>query len=162
MPDASAYRKSHGRVKFPVLAQAIVEAPLTGFPQAAPGRPVCGKRRTATSQTPTRRASCLLEALQTRKGVGNGAALRWQVAILKILAAQTDGEAPVSVVIRDLSLLVTSRLPASVSNAARGSPCTIFADALIERPAKGRWRISKAGREYLRSLEANSFREAAE
>ena len=91
---------------------------------------------------------------------GNGVALRWQVAILKILAAQADGEASVSSLARDLSILVAAKerqqqaVPRSLSTA-------LFVDGLIERPGKGRWRISAAGRAYLRALEA-PFAEAAE
>ena len=83
---------------------------------------------------------------------GNGVALRWQVAILKILAAQADGEASVSSLARDLSILVAAKerrqqaVPRSLSTA-------LFVDGLIERPGKGRWRISAAGRAYLRALE---------
>ncbi len=92
--------------------------------------------------------------------MGNGVALRWQVAILKILAARADGEASVSSLARDLSILMTSKdaqppaLPRSLST-------SLFADRLIERPAKGRWRISDAGRAYLRALDT-PLTEAAE
>jgi hypothetical protein len=87
-------------------------------------------------------------------------ALRWQVAILKILAAQADGEAPVSALARDLSILITSKEwqpPA----ATRSFSTALFADGLIERPAKGRWRISSAGRAWLQTMES-PIAEAAE
>ena len=79
--------------------------------------------------------------------------MRWQVAILKILAAQADGEAQVSSLARDLSILMTTR-DAGLLQAPRSLPATLFADGLIERPGKGRWLISEAGRAYLRALES--------
>ena len=94
-----------------------------------------------------------------KKGRGNGVALRWQVAILKILAAQADGEAAVSAVARDLSILMSTNEQSPVPM-ARGS-ASLFADGLIERPGKGRWRISQAGRAFLCSLDT-PISEAAE
>lgn len=91
---------------------------------------------------------------------GNGVALRWQVAILKILAAQADGEASVSSLARDLSILMTSK-ERQLQAAPRSLSTGIFVDGLIERPGKGRWRISAAGRAYLRELDA-PIAEAAE
>jgi hypothetical protein len=87
-------------------------------------------------------------------------ALRWQVAILKILAAQADGEASVSSLARHLSILMTTK-GARPQSASRLVSTSLFSDGLIERPGKGRWRISDAGRAYLRALEA-PLREAAE
>ncbi len=96
-----------------------------------------------------------------KKGHGNGvAALRWQVAILKILAAQADGEASVSFIARDLSILMTSKEPRPQA-APRSWSTTLFADGLVERPGKGRWRISDAGRAWLKALES-PLAEAAE
>jgi hypothetical protein len=86
--------------------------------------------------------------------------LRWQVAILKILAAQADGEAPVSALTRELSILMTSKESQPLA-APRSSSVSLFVDGLIERPGKGRWRISAAGRAYLRALES-PLAEAAE
>ena len=82
------------------------------------------------------------------------------MAILKILAACTDGEAPVESVARDLSILMTSK-DARPPAAPRSLSTSLFADGLIERPGKGRWRISDAGRAYLRALDA-PLAEAAE
>jgi len=93
-------------------------------------------------------------------GTWNGVALRWQVAILKILAAHADGEASVSSVARDLSILVTTK-GSRPQPAPRSMSTTLFADGLIERPGKGRWRISQAGRAYLHALES-PLSEAAE
>jgi len=92
---------------------------------------------------------------------GNGVALRWQVAILKILAAQADGEASVSSLARDLSILMTLKDRQPSQTAPRSLSTALFVDGLIERPGKGRWRISAAGRAYLRTLES-PFAEAAE
>jgi hypothetical protein len=94
------------------------------------------------------------EALRPREGGGRGVALRWQVAILKILAARADGEAPVSLLARDLSILMTSKGAPQPLAARRGLSTSLFGDRLIERPGKGRWRISDAGRAYLRALDA--------
>jgi len=44
------------------------------------------------------------EALRSRESGGCGVALPWQVAILKILAARADGEAPVFSLARNLSI----------------------------------------------------------
>ncbi len=75
------------------------------------------------------------------------------MAILKILAACPDGEASVSSLARDLSILMTSKDVRSA--AAPGALSTgLFADGLIERPGKGRWRISDAGRAWLQALDA--------
>ena len=82
------------------------------------------------------------------------------MAILKILAAQADGEASVSSVARDLSILMTSR-ERQPQTAPRSLSTALFVDGLVERPGKGRWRISAAGRAYLRTLES-PFAEAAE
>lgn len=93
-----------------------------------------------------------LQALHQERAQ-SGVALRWQVAILKILAAQADGEALVSALARDLSILISSKEwqpPA----AARSFSTILFADGLIERPGKGRWRISSAGRAWLQALES--------
>ena len=81
-------------------------------------------------------------------------ALSLQVAILKILAAQSDGEAQVSTITRDLSMLVAGndgwmrrqRMPSN-------RPRDLFGDGLVTRPFKGRWKISEAGRAYLREIE---------
>jgi len=91
---------------------------------------------------------------------GNGVALRLQVAILKILAAQADGEASVSSLARDLTILMTSK-ERQPQAAPRSLSAALFVDGLVERPGKGRWRISPAGRAYLRALES-PFAEAAE
>jgi DNA-binding transcriptional ArsR family regulator len=82
--------------------------------------------------------------------------LSWQVAILKILAAHSDGEALVSSVTRDLSLLISANdgwakrqkrmLPAN-------RPRDLFSDGLVTRPQKGKWRISDEGKAYLRLIE---------
>jgi hypothetical protein len=90
----------------------------------------------------------------------SGVAFRWQVAILKILAARADGEAPVVLLARDLSILMTSedaRLPTAPRSVSTG----LFAGRLIERPGKRRRRMSDAGRAYLRALDA-PLAEAAE
>ena len=100
------------------------------------------------------------EALHLRAGGRRGVALRWQVAILKILAARADGEAPVPSLARDLSMLMTSK-DAPQSPAPRGLLTSLFGDRPTERPGKGRWHISDAGRAYPRALEA-SLAEAAE
>jgi hypothetical protein len=101
-----------------------------------------------------------------KKGIRSGVALSWQVAVLKILAASVDGEAPVASISRDLSILVSSsdgwetKLRASIPS---NRPRDIFSDGLVDRPAKGIWRISPAGRHYLHSLENPfEFVEAAE
>lgn len=86
-----------------------------------------------------------------KKGAGSGVALRWQAAILKILAAQAEGEAPVSSLARELSILMTRKEPRPLAS-PRVVSTTLFADGLIERPGKGRWRISQAGRAYLEAL----------
>lgn len=96
-----------------------------------------------------------------RRGRGNGVALRWQVAILKILAAQADGEATVSAVARDLSILMTTKEPTRPTVPMAHGSATLFGDGLIERSGKGRWRISPAGRAFLRALDA-PVSEAAE
>jgi hypothetical protein len=82
------------------------------------------------------------------------------VAILKILAAHADGEASIAALSRDLSILMTSK-ERKPHDAPRSLPTALFVDGLIERPGKGRWRISAAGRAYLRTLES-PFAEAAE
>jgi hypothetical protein len=101
-----------------------------------------------------------------KKGAGNGVALSWQVAVLKILAASENGEAPVASITRDLSILVSAkdgwsdRLRRSIPS---NRPRDIFSDGLVTRPARGRWRISPAGRDYLRSIENPfDYEEAAE
>lgn len=93
-------------------------------------------------------------------------ALGWQLAVLKILAVSEDGQAPVASVARSLSILVTgaddweAKLRRSIP---ANNPCDIFSGGLVDRPAKGVWRILPAGRDYLRSLEHSfEFREAAE
>ena len=105
-------------------------------------------------------ASMLSKPFVKKGWRGNGVALRWQVAILKILAAQADGEASVSSLTRDLSILMTLK-DRQLQAAPRSLPTALFVDGLIERPGKGRWRISAAGRAYLRTLES-PFAEAAE
>ena len=95
-----------------------------------------------------------------REGAQSGVALRWQVAILRILAAQADGEASVAALARDLSILMTSK-ESQPPAAPRSLSTSLFVDGLIERPGKGRWRISAAGRAYLQALES-PLAEAAE
>jgi hypothetical protein len=92
------------------------------------------------------------EALQQERA-GNGAALRWQVAILKILASRSNGEAPVSAIARELSILISARTAVAASPAGLPDHRSLFAGGLVERPGKGRWRISDAGRDYLKSLD---------
>jgi hypothetical protein len=101
-----------------------------------------------------------------KNGFWNGVALSWQVAVLKILAASEDGEAPVATITRDLSILVSgndgwsARLRRSIPS---NRPRDIFSDGLVTRPSRGHWRISPAGRDYLHSLEHPfDFEEAAE
>ncbi len=86
--------------------------------------------------------------------------MRWQVAILKILAARADGEPPVPSLGRDLSILMTSK-DAPQPPALRGPSTRLFGVGLIERPGKGRWHISDAGCAYLPALDA-PLAEAAE
>lgn len=107
----------------------------------------------------------LLEALQKERA-WNGVALSWQVAVLKILAASENGEAPVASITRDLSILVsakdgwTDRLRRSIPS---NRPRDIFSDGLVTRPSRGHWRISPAGRDYLQSIEHPfEYEEAAE
>lgn len=81
-------------------------------------------------------------------------ALSLQLAILKILAARSDGEESVAAISRDLSVLVSGndgwlrrqRIPSN-------RPRDLFGDGLVTRPLKGRWKISEAGRAYLREIE---------
>lgn len=92
--------------------------------------------------------------------------MSWQVAVLKILAASEGGEAPVASISRDLSILVSSsdgweaKLRSSIPS---NRPRDIFSDGLVDRPARGVWRISPTGRDYLYALENPfGFEEAAE
>ena len=90
--------------------------------------------------------------------------MSWQVAVLKILSASEGGEVPVAAVTRALSILVSDgwdqKLRRSV---ASGRSPDIFSDGLVDRPAKGVWRILPAGRDFLHSLEHPAeFKEAAE
>ena len=123
------------------------------------------KRRNALARC---RDKCFypFEALRKERDSESGVALSWQVAVLKILAASEDGEAPVASIARDLSILVSSsdrweaKLRASIPS---NRPRDIFSDGLVDRPSKGVWRISSAGRDYLYSLENPfEFEEAAE
>lgn len=107
----------------------------------------------------------LIEALHEERA-WNGVALSWQVAVLKILAASENGEAPVASITRDLSILVSARdgwsdrLRRSIPS---NRPRDIFSDGLVTRPSRGHWRISPAGRDYLQSIENPfEFEEAAE
>jgi hypothetical protein len=92
--------------------------------------------------------------------------LSWQIAVLKILAASESGEAPVAALTRDLSILVSSAdgWERKFRRSMQGSrPPDIFSDGLVERPGKGVWRITAAGRDYLHLLESPlEFRVAAE
>ncbi|MDQ8726237.1 hypothetical protein [Bradyrhizobium sp. LHD-71] len=92
--------------------------------------------------------------------------MSWQLAVLKILAVSEDGQASVASVTRSLSILVTgadeweARLRRSIPT---HHPCDIFSGGLVDRPARGVWRILPAGRDYLRSLEPSfEFKKAAE
>lgn len=80
----------------------------------------------------------------------------WQVAVLKILAASKDGEAAVASISKDISILLSARDRWDLR--LRGSlpanrPQDIFSDGLVSRPSAGVWRITPAGRDYLRSIE---------
>lgn len=82
--------------------------------------------------------------------------MSWQIAVLKILSAAKNGEADVETISADLKILTSvkdswsDRIRYSVP---RHAGRNIFSDGLITRPSKGRWRISPAGRDYLRALE---------
>jgi hypothetical protein len=112
-----------------------------------------------------RNASIPLKPFE-KKGAWSSVALSWQVAVLKILAASESGEVTVAAVARDLSILVSS--PDGWERKLRRSipsrpPREIFSDGLVDRPAKGIWRITQAGRDYLYLLESPlEFEEAAE
>lgn len=92
-------------------------------------------------------------------------ALSWQVVVLKILAASEGGEAPVTAIARTLSILVAAdgwerKLRQSMP---RHRSRDIFSNGLVDRPAKGVWRILPAGRDYLHSFENPlEFEQAAE
>jgi len=64
----------------------------------------------------------------------------------------------VSAVTRELSILISARTAVTASHADRPDQRSLFAGGLIERPGKGRWRISAAGRSYLKSLDINKQR----
>ncbi len=82
--------------------------------------------------------------------------MSWKIAILKILAARSDGEASVSDVSRDMAVLVGGNdgwMARQRGAAGAHCPDDLFTSGFVTRPAKGRWRISAAGRGFLRDLD---------
>jgi hypothetical protein len=75
--------------------------------------------------------------------------LVWDMLILKILDSHPDGEALTSDIAREVALLDSAArqifLP---SPAIEGG---IFGAGFVTSPRKGSWRISNAGRQYVRS-----------
>jgi hypothetical protein len=97
-------------------------------------------------------------------GQVRGVALSWQVAVLKILSASEAGEAQLATVSRTLAILVADGWDRRQdwSGSGNRSP-DIFSDGLVDRPARGVWRILPAGRDYLQALETPvEFKQAAE
>ncbi|MDZ4057590.1 MAG: hypothetical protein U1D69_11645 [Polynucleobacter sp.] len=91
--------------------------------------------------------------------------MSWQITILKILAASPGGEASVLSITRDLSILISAN-DGWIGRLARSippdGPRDIFSNGLVTRPSPGRWRLSPAGRDYLRSIENDGYKQAAE
>jgi len=72
----------------------------------------------------------------------------WDILILKILDSRPDGEAPTSDITRELALLDgAARESFPPSPPIEGG---IFGAGFVTSPRKGIWRISEAGRDYLR------------
>jgi hypothetical protein len=103
---------------------------------------------------PKRADRCSISLKLFEERAWSGVALSWQVAILKILSASEDGEAPVAAVTRALSILVSDGWDRKLRGSIASShTLDIFSDGLADRPAKGVWRILPAGRDYLHALE---------
>jgi len=84
----------------------------------------------------------------------------WDTLILKILASRPDGEAATFEIARELAVLDSSaRERASPSPPIDGG---IFGAGFIASPRKGIWRITDAGRQYLRLADPRRGQSIAE
>jgi hypothetical protein len=78
--------------------------------------------------------------------------LVWDMLILKILDSHPNGEAHTSDITRELALLDSAARESSVPSAPIEGG--IFGAGFVTSPHKGVWRISDAGRQYLRLADA--------
>jgi hypothetical protein len=72
----------------------------------------------------------------------------WDLLILKILDSRPGGEAPTSKIAKELALLDYTTRETLPSHSIEGG---VFGAGFVTSPRKGVWRISEAGRKYIKS-----------